>query len=169
MHTCKAMMNVGYKTGKAVAQGDINIAEFYSNWAKDIIKEADNKEELIQRFRGEFSRGCHRHCKGAIMDSFEARIDRNLPPDSVLHNVYSRKIKQISSSHLSVLVENEDAPMGAEIFLWKDDQKTWYKLPPIDDPIPVNINAFISETKTSFDSLPDDGLNHFMNEDINTW
>ena len=103
------------------------------------------------------------------MDSFEARIDRNLPPDSVLHNVYSRKIKQISSSHLSVLVENEDAPMGAEIFLWKDDQKTWYKLPPIDDPIPVNINAFISETKTSFDSLPDDGLNHFMNEDINTW
>ena len=127
MHTCKAMMNVGYKAGKAVAQGDINIATIYSNWAKDIIKEADNKEELIQRFRGEFSRGCHRHCKGAIMDSFEARIDRNLPPDSVLHNVYSRKIKQISSSHLSVLVENEDAPMGAEIFLWKDDQKTWYK------------------------------------------
>lgn len=169
MHTCKAMMNVGYKTGKAVAQGDMNIAYAYSRWAKDVIKEEDNKEELIQRFRGEFLRGFQRHEKGAIMDSFEATIDRNLPPDAVLHNVYSRRIKQISSSDLSVLVENEEAPMGAEIFIWDQGQKTWYKLPPITDPLPLNISKSISETKLDFNSLPEDALNHFMNEDNNTW
>jgi len=163
------MMNVGYKTGKAVAQGDMNVARIFSDWAKNIISKEDNKEELIQRFRGEFLRGFERHEKGAIMDAFEARIDRNLPLDAILHNVHSRKITQISSSNLSVLVENEDSPMGAEIFIWDEKENHWSKLPPIEDPVLINVDGFISENKLDFNSTPEDALNYFMSEDNNSW
>ena len=159
MHTCKAIMDAGYKSGKAVVQGDHHIGEHYRKWAKEIISNADNKVELRDRFEGEFLRGFNRHNKAAIMDSFEARVDRGFLPESVLHNVYSRKIKQISSnSGLTVLVENEDAHMGAEIYIWDNDQ--WYKLPPIQNPIPLWKEE---SDPVEYDSLPDDALEHYMN------